>query len=300
MNTERDFERITMDWLNAGSDSTPLEVIDAVLLAVRSMPQERDLRISWRALSMRLAVTAAAVITVVVILGLAAYFALGPRANVGTDSTPSPTLPAAQAPSPAATPHGSPVDTSGWTTFQSARYGFSIGHPSDWTEVPADHDWALATDAANWLSTGQEVFKAPGDAIRVSAWSEPIDGSVMTDASDIEAWVQTYCEQLNSGPCNGIHDRVVHSASRSGTATLASSCHSSPTSRPSSPAASTPTEWLSSPSGGESPRLQWPRTGARSGSSKPSSRRCRYGPSRCRSTSASDAASTRECGGTTR
>ena len=209
MNTERDFERITMDWLNAGSDSTPHEVIDAVLLAVRSMPQERDLRISWRALSMRLAVTAATVITVVVILGLAAYFALGPRANVGTDSTPSPTLPAAQAPSPAATPHGSPVETSGWTTFQSARYGFSIGHPSDWTEVPADHDWALATDAGNWLSTGQEVFKAPGDAIRVSAWSEPIDGSAMTDASDIEAWVQTYCEQLNSGPCNGIHDRVV-------------------------------------------------------------------------------------------
>ena len=36
MNDDRDFERIAVEWLDTGSDSTPPRVLDAVLLAVRS------------------------------------------------------------------------------------------------------------------------------------------------------------------------------------------------------------------------------------------------------------------------
>ena len=48
MNDDRAFERATRDWLEAGSDRTPPPVMDAVFLAVRTTPQERDLRIPWR------------------------------------------------------------------------------------------------------------------------------------------------------------------------------------------------------------------------------------------------------------
>ena len=47
--------------------------------------------------------------------------------------------------SPMASPDASqaPIDTSTWTSYASDRYGFSIGHPADWVEVPADHTWSL-------------------------------------------------------------------------------------------------------------------------------------------------------------
>ena len=48
MNSDRDFETTTAEWLNAGADTTPPHLIDAVLLAARSTPQERALRIPLR------------------------------------------------------------------------------------------------------------------------------------------------------------------------------------------------------------------------------------------------------------
>ena len=42
MNDKRDFDRAVDRWLDDGSDATPPHVIDGVLLAVRSTPQERD------------------------------------------------------------------------------------------------------------------------------------------------------------------------------------------------------------------------------------------------------------------
>ncbi len=48
MNDDRAFERATREFLEDGSDRTSAATIDAVLLAVRTTPQERDLRIPWR------------------------------------------------------------------------------------------------------------------------------------------------------------------------------------------------------------------------------------------------------------
>ena len=78
MNDKRDFDRAVDRWLNDGSDATPPEVIDAVLLAARSTPQERDFRGPWRTTSMTSYLRVAAVIALVVIGSTAAMFTLRP------------------------------------------------------------------------------------------------------------------------------------------------------------------------------------------------------------------------------
>jgi hypothetical protein len=208
---DRDFERTAAEWLDAGSDATPPRVIDAVLLAVRTTPQERDFGIPWRTLFMNRALSAAAVIAVVVIAGVAAYYAFGRGPNIGAGPTPSPSTQQSEGPSPTATWNNtlrieSPIDTTSWTTYHSDRYGFSIGYPPAWDVLPADHDWTLETDGPNWLSTGQEVFRTQvGEGIRVSAWAVPADPATV----DLAAWIADYCEKTNNSPCTGIEARAV-------------------------------------------------------------------------------------------
>jgi hypothetical protein len=105
----------------------------------------------------------------------------------------------------------SPIDISTWTAYQSDRYGFTIGHPSDWTEDPADHDWTLAGDADDFLSTGHEVFRPPDGHVRVSAWLVPLDpGATMQTTADVAAWVEQFCPQTDQfSGCTQIQDRAV-------------------------------------------------------------------------------------------
>src|SRR6476661_9028548 len=49
---DRDFWRATTDWLEAGSDRTPPDAVEGVLLAIRTTRQERVLRSPWRPISM--------------------------------------------------------------------------------------------------------------------------------------------------------------------------------------------------------------------------------------------------------
>lgn len=210
MNRNRDFDEMAREWLNDGSDWTPPHVIDAVLLAVRTTPQEWDLRTPWRALSMRNPLYAAAAIVVLAVAGIVAFYTFAPRFDVGSGPTLSPTVQQTRAPSPTPTPGDQPIETTSWTTFESDRYGFTIGNPSDWTYVPADHDWTLAEDADNWLSTGQEVFQAPAGGVRVSAWSVAVDRTTTAETeAAVEAWVEAYCQASGNTPCTGIHDRAV-------------------------------------------------------------------------------------------
>ena len=92
MNDKRDFDRAVDQWLDEGSDATPAEVIDAVLLAVRSTPQERDFRVPWRTTAMTSYLRVAAVIALAVIGSTAAIFTFGPGGSGfgGTSATPSP------------------------------------------------------------------------------------------------------------------------------------------------------------------------------------------------------------------
>jgi hypothetical protein len=96
-----------------------------------------------------------------------------------------------------------------WLTFVSERYGYSIEYPPDWTVEPADHDWTLAKDAGDWLSTGQDVFYSPSRDVRVSAWA--VGASTVEETwTDVEAWVvEEYCPQTNDPSCSRVHDRAV-------------------------------------------------------------------------------------------
>jgi hypothetical protein len=89
MNDKRDFDRAVDRWLDDGSDATPPGVIDAVLLAARSTPQERDFRISWRTTPMKRLAYAAAVVAAVAV-GVTALSVLNPRFGIGSDPTPTP------------------------------------------------------------------------------------------------------------------------------------------------------------------------------------------------------------------
>ena len=92
MNDKTDFDRAVDRWMDDGSDATPPQVIDAVLLAVRSTPQERDFRVPWRTASVTSYPRVAAVIALVVIGSTAAIFTFGPGGPRfgGTNAMPSP------------------------------------------------------------------------------------------------------------------------------------------------------------------------------------------------------------------
>ena len=96
------------------------------------------------------------------------------------------------------------TEPSTWTTYVSKRYGFSIAHPADWTEDPADHDWTLAKDAV-WPNTATEHFELPieNQGVGVSVWSVAVD-----PGTSVDSWLRAYC-QKNNVDCTGILDRAV-------------------------------------------------------------------------------------------
>ena len=198
------FECAVRNWLEDGSDRAPNPAIDAVLLAVKTTPQERDLRIPRRFNLMPSYLRFAAVAAVIAIAGLGAVTALKPG-SAGTGPTPPPTnqptaspqrTMAADAPLPAG-----PVSTDGWVPFASERYGFTISRPQDWLEIPAEHDWRFPQDV-DWQSTGAEAFV--GAPLRVTAWAVAVEPGTTADA-----WIANYCPR-STGPCSALRDRAMN------------------------------------------------------------------------------------------
>jgi hypothetical protein len=99
VNDRQDFDRAVARWFDDGSDTTPPRVINAVLLAARNTPQEREVRIPWVA-PVTLPIASAAAAIAVVIVGVAALSGLGPRFGVGS----LPTLPGSVQTTPEASP----------------------------------------------------------------------------------------------------------------------------------------------------------------------------------------------------
>jgi hypothetical protein len=209
MSRDREFERFAEEWLEAGTDSTSPEVIDAVLLAVRNTPQERGFRVPWRIQPMRNPLYAAGVIAVVVIAGAATLYALGPGGQFGSDSTPSPTTEQTPTASPTTTGR---MDTSGWTTYTSPQYAWTVAYPPDWDVQPAERAWDPETDAADIVSPGMDDFTAPEGDVRVSIWSVPLDPAYEDDSEwgiDLEAWIEDYCANTDNLSCASILDTAV-------------------------------------------------------------------------------------------
>ncbi len=117
MNDDRAFERATRDWLESGSDRTSSATIDAVLLAIRTTPQERGQRIPWRTITMSKSMRFALTLAAVVVIGVGALALLRNVPPVGVEPTPSPTASstatatATAGPSPTATATPSPTAT---------------------------------------------------------------------------------------------------------------------------------------------------------------------------------------------
>ena len=84
------FERAVRDWLEDGSDRTPRPAMEAVLLAIKTTPQERDLRIPRRFTRMPTYMRLAAAVAVLAIVGVGALTLFkGP--DIGSRPTPAPT-----------------------------------------------------------------------------------------------------------------------------------------------------------------------------------------------------------------
>ena len=198
--SDRLFDNAINDWLESGSDRTPPSAIDAVLLAVKTTPQERDLRIPRRFYQMTTSMRLGAAIAIVAVVGIGALIVFrGPAPGVGGEPTPSPAVLPTATPSPttAAQAVADRLDITKWTTYTSSRYGFSIGHPTDWTERPADHSWTLPAAAPSGepdaMGTSAEGFIAPGQTVLVSAWSV-----VVAPGTSAQTWmVDVYCPSIS-------------------------------------------------------------------------------------------------------
>lgn len=157
--------------------------------------------------AMRLAAAIAAVIVIGAALLIGLNLGTG-SSNVGGPGGPGPTpAPTPSAPPPSASPQPSLASgTATWTTYTSNRYGFSIGHPANWTERPATSTWALpagngsagAGGPDDPMGTSTEGFIAPGQTILASAWSVAV-----APGTSAEAWIQAYCPKATT-PCTGI------------------------------------------------------------------------------------------------
>jgi hypothetical protein len=143
-----------------------------------------------------------AAIAVIVVVGVAAFAMFGRSpGGVGVGGSPSPSSPSptaspsAPAPSPSAQPTPFSIDTTTWTTYTSARYGFSIGHPADWyVHTTATRDWTYPADATvDMSSTALETFVSPDSSIAAAAWSVAVQ-----PGTTVDTWLQAYCPLAES------------------------------------------------------------------------------------------------------
>ena len=103
-----------------------------------------------------------------------------------------------------------PINTESWTTYKSSQYGVKVGHPPNWSEIPARRAWEFDTDAAGPPGRAAETFLSAAGSVAVSAWNVPLDaGTSIESIADLEAWVTQYCQASDSEPCSDIDDRAV-------------------------------------------------------------------------------------------
>jgi hypothetical protein len=205
MSTNRDFDRIAGAWLAEGPSELADRVLDAALDEVHLTHQRRHLRVPWRTPTLNTPLRLAAAIAIIAVVGYAGLTFLNPRGGgPGALTSPTPPPTATPEPSPTPAPTADLLDTATWTTYVSDRYGFSIAHPANWEERPSDHVWTMATDGADWLNTGAEVFvdPTPDKGIRVSTFSVAVGPGTAVDA-----WLQTYCETSGNTPCTNVEAR---------------------------------------------------------------------------------------------
>ena len=125
-----EFDQRIADWLEVDPTKAPPDVMATVRAALPSIPQaRRGLFAPGRfplmpALSRATAVAAVALVAVVGAGGLI-YLNAANSGGAGSQKTPAPT--------PAPTPNTPGI--TGWKTYSSAVYGYTISYPEDWSVV---------------------------------------------------------------------------------------------------------------------------------------------------------------------
>ena len=215
MTVLHDPDSILAAWLEEGPTALPEPTSRAIAVTTRTTNQRRhQIWMPQRSTTMKpIARIAAAAIVVVAVLGGAIYlFSPGGGVGGGPPVTAAPSAIRSAAPSavPSPTPAASaalgPLDTTGWKTYTSTRYGFSIGHPADWIELPSNHVYAFPADGGQCCPpTASESFHTPADDVGVSAWSLGI-----TAGTSVDAWIQAYCKVVESdSPCTALQSHTV-------------------------------------------------------------------------------------------
>ena len=211
MNTNSDFDRHASAWLADGPIELADRVLDAALREVHQTRQRRRWSAPWRATLMSMRLGAAALIALVAVAGILAFNMIGgggPKPT--TPPSPSP-LGATAVPTPTAAAAAS-LDPKAFATYTSAQYGFSIGHPTSWSETAATRAWSFATDsdATAPHSAGADHFTSPDGKVRVSAWEIPLDSGANLDSrAELLSWISDYCTRSGGSGCAGIQDRAV-------------------------------------------------------------------------------------------
>jgi hypothetical protein len=147
-----DFDDRLSEWLDDGPAHAPARLLDTVLRAYPSIPQQRGSSHIRRRLpessGLGRALVGIAAAAIIAIGGLLLTNGLSSN-GVGapTPATPEPST--STSISPSASPLTGSVDTSAWTPFTSARYGVTVRYPTDWTATAATAPWLAGANPAD-------------------------------------------------------------------------------------------------------------------------------------------------------
>jgi Tol biopolymer transport system component len=170
--SDRLFERAVLEWLEDGSDRTPRRAIDAVLLAVKTTPQERARWRPWRndavSTSLRIALIVAVVAAAA---GAALLLGGGTDRNSTTPAPPTPTTSVTANPTarPTATADSgllAPLGYPGAGTIEFTRHDGVTGNDVLWIVDPSGANATKILDGACcglWSPDGRQLaVSAPG------------------------------------------------------------------------------------------------------------------------------------------
>jgi hypothetical protein len=190
MNQPRDPDVIIATWLDDGPIDLPEETRRAFVVGLRTQPRARRMAILGGLPVNQLSRFAAAA-AIVFAVGALSVFVLSNRnggiAGVLPPSVAPSTLPTVSAsPSASGTSSSTPsVSTAGWVPFSSARYGYDITYPTDWTAQQSTRQWSLATDQKDWLTTAADNFR--GTNVRFTAFAVDLPAGTSSDT-----WIASY------------------------------------------------------------------------------------------------------------
>ena len=190
--TERSFDRAVRGWLESGSDRTPPGAFDAVLLAIKTTPQERDLRIPRRFTLMSASTRLVATTAIVAVVGVGTLVYLG-SVSPGPGGSPPPAPPTPAVTATSADPSVAP-SMAFEAPFSSAVFGYDARYPLGWEVEPGTRRGSPAelalgeapgSPAVHWDHFTPNLDSAIGATLLATA-------AVMPGGMSEDQWIEAY------------------------------------------------------------------------------------------------------------